>query len=79
MTEKLMHGSHYQLHTQMENSMRATEIIKRILITCAIIQVYCIIWMALEYFIYGAVENRLVDNIMMLLFAPIVYRGTKGE
>ena len=49
---------------------------KRILLTCAIILFYSALWMALEMWIYGAIINRTVDNIIMLLFIPIIWIAT---
>jgi hypothetical protein len=49
----------------------------RVLITLIITWMYCNIWMILEKIIDGQVTNRLVDNIIMLLFIPIIYLATK--
>lgn len=51
----------------------------RILLTIIGIWTWSIIWIALEYVIYGYPENRLVDNIMTLLLIPLIYRSTKPD
>ena len=33
----------------------------------------CGIWQMLEYLIYGEVQPRIVDDIMMLFFIPFIY------
>jgi hypothetical protein len=50
----------------------------RVLITLIITWMYCNIWMILEKIIDGQVTDRLVDNIIMLLFIPIIYLATKS-
>ena len=47
--------------------------IKRILLTLIIAWLYCGVWMWLEKTIDGQVVNRTVDNIIILLFIPIIY------
>lgn len=37
--------------------------------------IYCILWYLLEIILYGQAENRNVDNIMMVLFVPMIYRA----
>lgn len=51
-------------------------ILERIVLTMFIIWLYGWVWMYLENMIYGAIENRLVDNIMMLLFIPFIFIAT---
>lgn len=51
----------------------------RILLTIIGIWTWSIIWIVLEYVIYGYPENRLVDNIMTLLLIPLIYRSTKPD
>ena len=46
---------------------------KRILLTCFITKVYCIIWRVLENVMYGQVQHRWEDDIIMLLFIPIIW------
>lgn len=43
--------------------------------TLLVTSIYCIIWYLLEVILYGQAENRDVDNIMMVLFIPIIYRA----
>jgi len=49
----------------------------RLLLTLLITYAYCIIWVLLEYFFFGGVENRGIDNIMMTLFIPVIYLATE--
>ena len=51
-------------------------ILERIVLTLFIILLYGWVWMYLENMIYGAIENRLVDNIMMILFVPFIFIAT---
>ena len=48
----------------------------RLILTTFITLIYCYIWMCLEKVICGAVTDRPVDNMMMLLFMPIIYLAT---
>lgn len=41
--------------------------------TMFITWMYCIVWALLEVVLYGQTEKRMVDDIMMLLFIPIIY------
>lgn len=50
--------------------------LERIVLTLFIILLYGWVWMYLENMIYGAIENRLVDNIMMILFIPFIFIAT---
>jgi hypothetical protein len=51
------------------------KICKTIILTFVI----CAIWSLLEYVIYGEIEDRIVDNIMMVLFIPVIYRAAGAE
>lgn len=51
----------------------------RICKTITLTFVISVIWSLLEYVIYGKVEDRIVDNIMMLLFIPVIYRAAGAE
>lgn len=51
------------------------KICKTIILTFVI----CTIWSLLEYVIYGEIEDRIVDNIMMVLFIPVIYRASGAE
>ena len=53
-------------------------ILKRIIITCLIAICYCIVWMTLELIINGKISDNIIDNIMMLLFMPIIFISTKN-
>lgn len=35
----------------------------------------CLIWQGLELLLYGEIQNRAVDNIIMFLLIPIIYRA----
>lgn len=52
---------------------------KRILLTCVVTLLYCFIWTILEIVIYGQIEPRIVDDIMMLLFVPVIWKAVKKE
>ena len=43
--------------------------------TLFVVSIYCIVWSLLEVILYGQAENRDVDNIMMVLFIPMIYRA----
>lgn len=49
---------------------------KRILLTCIVTLIYCSIWMLLEIVLYGQIEPRIVDDIMMLLFIPCIWKAS---
>ncbi len=51
-------------------------ILERIVLTLFIIWLYGWVWMCLENMFYGSIENRLVDNIMMILFIPFIFIAT---
>ena len=48
----------------------------RLILTLIITWAYCGIWIWLEKTIEGQVRNSVVDNIIMLLFIPIIYMAT---
>lgn len=50
-----------------------TKLQKRILLTCLVVYLYCMLWMVLELLFYGAIINRTVDNIVMLSFIPFIW------
>lgn len=50
--------------------------LERIVLTLFITLIYGWAWMYLENMIYGVITNRLVDNIMMILFTPFIYIAT---
>lgn len=52
-------------------------ILKRIVMTCIIMNCYCLIWMTLEFVINGKISDDIIDNIMMLSFMPIIFISTK--
>ena len=47
--------------------------IKAIIQTAIVTVMLCGIWQMLEYLIYGEIQPRIVDDIMMLLFIPFIY------
>lgn len=53
------------------------KIIKRIFTTCIFIFFYCVVWMLLELIIDGQIVNKIIDNIIILLFVPIIFMATK--
>ena len=46
---------------------------KNIILTCLVTLIYCAIWMILEFIIYKTIQNRLIDNIMIITFVPMIY------
>ena len=52
--------------------------IQRIILTLMITYLYCNLWILLERIIDGKVIHRTVDDIIMLLFVPIIYIATKS-
>ena len=61
--------------------MISEEKIKQIIMTGLWAFVYCFIWIILEAIIYGYITSRMIDNIMMLLFIPMIYKamGSTGR
>lgn len=53
-----------------------TKVALRLLLTLLITWIYCCIWIWLEKMIDGYTANRIVDNIIMMLFVPIIYIAT---
>ena len=47
--------------------------VRKIALTTGIMTIYCWIWQWLEILIDGKITNRKVDNIIILLFAPIIW------
>ena len=47
--------------------------IKAIIQTAMETVILCGIWQMLEHLIYGDIQPRIVDDIMMLLFIPFIY------
>lgn len=48
----------------------------RILCTLLITLIYCLLWMVTEKLITGQIQDRLVDNIIMALFVPVIWLAT---
>ena len=44
-----------------------------IILTIIYIVILTLLWQILEYFIYGEIQCRIVDDIMMLFFIPFIY------
>ena len=51
--------------------------VKSIIQTAMVTVILCGIWQMLEYLIYGEVQPRIVDDIMMLLFIPFIYMSAR--
>ena len=49
--------------------------IKRIIKTGVWTIIYCITWMVLELIIDGCITDRIVDNVIMLMFIPMIYKA----
>lgn len=54
------------------------ETVKAITQTVVTIAMLCGIWQMLEYRIYGEIQPRIVDDIMMLFLIPFIYKSTRG-
>lgn len=50
--------------------------ILRFCLTNSIVLMYCLIWQILEFIIDRRITDRKVDNIIMLLFTPIIWIAT---
>lgn len=48
---------------------KAVRFLTALIISC----VFCNLWMVLEYVILGEIVDSCIDNIMMMLFIPIIY------
>ena len=48
----------------------------RLILTVVLTWLYCMVWIWLEKTIEGQVTNSTVDNIVMVLFIPIIYMAT---
>lgn len=51
--------------------------IKAIIQTAIVVIMLTGIWRMLEYIIYGEIQPRLVDDIMMAIFIPFIYAIAK--
>ena len=68
------HGSTQQKdHHPTERYHSLRKKIKAIIQTAIVTVILCGIWQMLEYLIYGEVQPRIVDDIMMLFFIPFIY------
>lgn len=47
--------------------------------TITMMFVISFIWMMLEELIYGEVQPRTVDDIMLILLTPVFYQAVKNE
>lgn len=61
----------------ISNERSCVNMVKRLWKTYLIILLWCLIWMVLEYLMYGEIQSRMVDNIMTLLFIPFAWKSTK--
>ena len=50
--------------------------IRRLFLTFLITLLYCTAWEMLEKMLYGQIQHRTVDDIVMLLFIPIIWLAT---
>ena len=54
----------------------------RIIKTLFVVWIYGIVWIILEIILYGYPDSRIIDEIMLMLFTPIIYKAMnqpKGE
>ncbi len=61
----------------ISNERLCKNMVKRLWKTSLITLLWCLIWMVLEYLMYGEIQSRMVDNIMTLLFIPFAWKSTK--
>ena len=50
--------------------------------TLFVVWIYGIVWIILEIILYGYPDSRIIDEIMLMLFTPIIYKAMnqpKGE
>ena len=52
---------------------------ERALKTLWYIWLLCIVWKLLELLIYHEIQPRVVDDIMVGLMAPFIWKSTGGE
>ena len=74
---------HQHLLTSKDGGVYATDVLRRhhslrkrikaIIQTAIATVILCGIWQMLEYLIYGEVQPRIVDDIMVLFFIPFIY------
>ena len=53
--------------------------INKIIKTALLVLGYCFVWMFLEKMIYGEVQTRVVDDIIMLFLIPVFYRSVSNS
>lgn len=53
------------------------KVVYNLLYACIIFAVIGVIWMLLEVIYYGAVQNRIVDNIMSVFIFISIYYNIK--
>lgn len=51
---------------------------KQIIKTCCVVWIYNLIWMTLELLFYREIQPRIVDDIMMLIITPMIYKALEG-
>lgn len=54
--------------------MKKQNLIK-IIKTCVILLIISLIWFVLEMIFYGEYQPRLVDDVIMLIFVPFVWKS----
>lgn len=50
--------------------------LRRFCLTNILVLIYCKVWQWLEIIIDGQITSRKVDNIIMLLFIPVIWIAT---
>lgn len=50
----------------------------RLRLLCALFMTcfYCLLWIVLEKLITGQIKDSLVDNVVMILFVPVIWLAT---
>lgn len=54
--------------------MKKQNLIK-IIKTCVILLIISLIWFVLEMIFYGKYQPRIVDDVIMLIFVPFVWKS----
>lgn len=53
------------------------EKIYKIMAVCMVLLIINLIWWILELIFYGAIQHRIVDDIVFLMFIPFVWNSVK--
>lgn len=56
--------------------MKVEKLQLRLLCTLLISYILCILWIGLEKLITGQIQDSIVDNVIMILFIPVIWLAT---